>query len=416
MSIIASNLSIREVLLMATLEKRGPDSWRLTVELGFDTNGKRIRRRKTISSKTKREAEKELAKFVTEIETGEYISPQKMSFSSFVEEWKKKYAGKELAPKTLKNYLIHLKNHILPVIGHKQIDQILPMHILSLLDDISKSGARIDGRGQTLSSGTIQYIYRVIKNVFNQAVNWKLLQTHPIAGIKKPKVVSKDIEYYSEVEAQAVIFALTQEPLMWRIYCTAALIGGFRRGELVALEWSDINYEEQSIWINKSISLTENGQAVLGEPKSKSSIGKVDMPEWFMELLKLYQNKWEENKRNVQDLWIGAEHYYVFHGGFGKPLYFTYPSEWWRRFTEKHNLKRISLHGLRHTTAIILLEKQTDLKTIQERLRHSNFTTTANIYTHVTRKVSREAANKFDDLNPTQISEKFFVSISSPST
>ncbi|SEC75798.1 Site-specific recombinase XerD [Paenibacillus sp. GP183] len=240
----------------------------------------------------------------------------------------------------------------------------------------------------------------MIKNVFNQAVNWKLLKTHPMAGIKKPKVVSKDIEYYSEMEAQAVISALTHESLMWRIYCIAALVGGFRRGELVALEWSDINYEEQSIFINKSISLTENSQAVVGKPKSKSSIGKVDMPEWFMELLKQYQNEWEANKKNIQDLWLGADHNYVFHGGFGKPLYFTYPSEWWRRFTEKHNFKRISLHGLRHTTATILLEKQTNLKTIQERLRHSNFTTTANIYTHVTQKVSREAANKFDGLNP----------------
>ncbi|MGO4496286.1 tyrosine-type recombinase/integrase [Paenibacillus sp. 2RAB27] len=70
--------------------------------------------------------------------------------------------------------------------------------------------------------------------------------------------------------------------------------------------------------------------------------------------------KWEENRRDVKDLWLGAGHSYVFHGGFGKPLYYTYPSEWWRRFTERQNLKRISLHGLRHTTATILLEKQTD--------------------------------------------------------
>ncbi|MDQ0917583.1 site-specific integrase [Paenibacillus sp. V4I5] len=388
---------------MATLEKRGPDSWRLTVELGFDTNGKRIRKRKTVSNMTKREAEKALAKFVTEIEIGEYIAPQKMSFGYFVEEWKIKYASKELAPKTLKNYSVHLKNHILPVLGHKQIDQIQPMHILSLLEDLGKTGARKDGRGQFLSSGTIQYIYRVIKNIFNQATQWKLLKTHPMAGIKKPKVVSSDIEYYSEAEAQEVIRALSQESIMWRVYCTAALIGGFRRGELVALEWSDVNFEDASIWINKSISLTENGQAILGEPKSKSSIGKVDMPKWFMDLLKLYQIEWEENKRAVNDLWIGAGHSYLFHGGFGKPLYFTYPSEWWRRFTERHNLKRISLHGLRHTTATILLEKQTDMKTIQERLRHANFTTTANIYTHVTRKISREAANKFDSLNPSII-------------
>ncbi|WP_171691004.1 tyrosine-type recombinase/integrase [Paenibacillus germinis] len=114
-------------------------------------------------------------------------------------------------------------------------------------------------------------------------------------------------------------------------------------------------------------------------------------------------------RRNVRDLWIGAEHSYVFHGGFGTPLCFTYSSEWWQRFTERHNLKRISLHGLGHTTATILFEKQTDMKTIQERLRHANFATTANIFTHVTQKISHEAANKFDGLNSSQTREKLFV-------
>jgi len=94
---------------MATLENRGNKTWRLTVELGLDSDNRRIRNRKTITGFNKRDAAKELAKFVTEVESGQYIAPEKMTFREFVCEWEKKYAVKKLAPKTLTNYLGHLK-------------------------------------------------------------------------------------------------------------------------------------------------------------------------------------------------------------------------------------------------------------------------------------------------------------------
>lgn len=385
---------------MATIENRGNKTWRLTVELGFDSQGKRMRERRTVKGFTKREAEKELAKFVTEIEAGDYIAPEKMTFSEFAVEWEKKYAKKELALKTLTTYLCHLKNHIIPALGHIRIDQIKPLHIITLLDDLSKPGARIDGKGDTLSSGTIEYIHRIMKNLFNRAVDWKLIKSHPMQGIKKPRVKHATIQYYNQEEAKLAINALSKESIMWRLYCIGALIGGFRRGELLALEWSDIDYNEQTISIKESISLTVKGNAIITEPKTKSSSAKVDMPKWYMDDLKKYQDIWMEEKNLLGDEWLGGDREFIFHGGFGKPLYYSYPSKWWKQFTIRHGIKTISLHGLRHSTATILLENETDMKTIQERLRHASYTTTADLYTHVTKKGSRAAAEKFDMFDP----------------
>jgi integrase len=103
---------------MAHVEKRGKDSFRLVVPLGFNTEGKRVRKTKTVKCKNNTEAEKELAKFVVEIETGEYIAPQKMTFSMFIEEWKEKYARKHLGPKTFENYMSYLEQRIIPTFGH----------------------------------------------------------------------------------------------------------------------------------------------------------------------------------------------------------------------------------------------------------------------------------------------------------
>jgi integrase len=99
---------------VANIQKRGDNSWFLTVNIGRNSKGKYIRRTKTISCRTKREAESEYWKFRQEVEVGEYISPQKMTFGAFVEEWHSKYAIKHLEHKTLYTYMSNLKNRILP--------------------------------------------------------------------------------------------------------------------------------------------------------------------------------------------------------------------------------------------------------------------------------------------------------------
>ncbi|CAH1208291.1 hypothetical protein PAECIP111891_03190 [Paenibacillus allorhizoplanae] len=209
---------------MASVQKRGNSSFLLVVETGYGPTGERIKRTKTVKAEGIREARKLLAEFQTEVESGEYISPQKMTLEAFVTDWRAKYARKELAPLTLKNYDLHLKNHILPKFGHMRMDQIKPLHIVSFLDELSKPGARKDGQGELLSSGTIEYIYRVIKSLFNRAMDWQMLKKHPMEGIKKPKVVQMEMQYYDENEAQLAIVALYKEPLMWRLFCTGALV------------------------------------------------------------------------------------------------------------------------------------------------------------------------------------------------
>lgn len=132
---------------MAHIQKRGKNSWRLVVDAGWDANGKRIRRTKTIriedeallktTKKLQDYLNAELVKFKMEVEAGEYIAPQKMTFADFVEEWRAKYAEKKLAPLTLETYLSLLSQHVIPAIGHMRIDTIKPMHLVTLLAEIT---------------------------------------------------------------------------------------------------------------------------------------------------------------------------------------------------------------------------------------------------------------------------------------
>jgi integrase len=207
---------------MANLQKRGAYSWRLTVNAGKDASGKYIRHNKTVRCRTKKEAEIELAKFQVEVEAGAYISPEKLTLNAFIDEWKNKYAERELETKTLSIYLRILKNRILPMLGHLRLDQIKPLHVASFLSDLGKDGSRQDGKDGSLSSGTIHYVYRVLKNIFSRAVEWRVIKSNPVADVKAPKVVHKETEVYDENEVLALFEALQNEPYHWRMIITIA--------------------------------------------------------------------------------------------------------------------------------------------------------------------------------------------------
>lgn len=184
-----------------------------------------------------------------------------MHFSEFVEkEWAKKFAEKELSPLTFKTYLEHIKTHINPVFGHLQLSQIKTIHVVSFINDLEKS--RKDGKGGTLSSSTVLYIYKVLKSVLDRATDWRLISRNPMDGTKQPKIEKRKMKFYEENEARDVISALYKEPANWRLYFLGAMLGGYRRGELLALEWDDVNFIENTILIQKSISLTEGGKAI----------------------------------------------------------------------------------------------------------------------------------------------------------
>ncbi|MDE5167664.1 tyrosine-type recombinase/integrase [Paenibacillus larvae] len=405
---------------MASIEKRGTNSWRLVVEVGYDSKGKRVKRTKTVrvedqsllktTKKLREFLETELHKFKIKVEAGEYIAPQKMTLDQFVQdEWTPKYASKteNLSPLTYRNYISHINAHISPSLGHKHLGEIKTVHLLTFIDSLSKPGARKDGKEGRLSNGTIEYTHRVLKNILERAKEWGLIKVNPIVGVKKPKVNQTKFDFYDETEAQEVIAALDKEPRKWRLFILGSMIGGFRRGELLALEWADVDFKNMILSVNKSISLTVDGHAVEKEPKSKSSIRIVDMPEWYMDELKIHEHEWKKEKLSVGDKWRGGDRQYVFHGGYGKPFYHTTPTEWWNGFIKRHNLKRVRFHDLRHSSATLLIEAGASMKAIQQRLGHSKHQTTADIYAHVTKKVSRETAEKFNKFAPQKARPQF---------
>jgi len=402
---------------MANIVKRGKNSWRLVVELGYDANGKRIRRTKTIrvtdetllrTTKRLRDyLQRELAKFQAEVESGEYIAPEKMTFEEFIENhWRPKYAEKGranggLSARTFDNYYGHLRSRIIPFFGNRYLGEIKTLHIVDFFDRLEKD--RKDGKGDKLSGSTMLYIFKVLKNVFSKAVEWKVISKNPMDGLKQPKASDFEPQFYSESEARTLVLALMKEPKKWQLYFLGCIFGGYRRGEMNALQWKHVDFVRGGFHIQESITTKRRGQIIVESPKTKASKGFVDMPGWYMREMQKFRVEWEEERKLLGDRWQGGEQEYVFHRGDGQPFHPSTPTGTWRKFLKKNGLRPIRLHDLRHTMGSLLLDDDVDLKAIQERLRHAKLSTTSDIYLHLTREKKKRIAEKFDKFDPEKI-------------
>jgi integrase len=389
---------MRGVKKMANVKKRGEDSWRLTVYAGKDAKGNYIRHMQTVHCRTKREAETEWAKFKTEVEAGQYIKPQKMTFANFVKEWRDKYANEQLAERTMYTYESNIKLRLLPTFGHLQMEDITTLHIVNYLQTLGKEGGREDGKAGGLASGTIQYNHRILKNIFSLAVKWEVVKRNPVSSAQKPKVSYKDVLPYDEAEVQVLMLALEKEPIHWRVMIQLALTTGLRRGELLALEWKHVDWDNGLIHVLQSVSSTTAGVARVKEPKTRKSKRKVSLPEQLLKKLREYMVHQGKERDKLGEGWQGGEHLFIFAHPDGKAFHHERPYLWFRSFLKKTKLRYIRFHDLRHTSATLLINQGVHAKLISERLGHGNITTTMNIYGHALQTADKDAANKIGNV------------------
>ncbi|MEF3313843.1 site-specific integrase [Paenibacillus sp. GYB004] len=329
---------------------------------------------------------------------------QKTTFSDFIPIWKKGYAKENMGGKTILNVMSIVDSRLIPEFGDYWMSDITTLQI------VEWSGSLVNIKTQRpLATNSRLNIYKVMKSIFDAATGWGVIKSNPMDGVKRPsqgKKEKKEIRSKKKVftrgEVEKLLIALYALPARWRLYYTGAILGGFRRGELLAVEWKDIDQEKSAIWVDKQITLDEYGKKIEGEVKTEDSEGWIVMPKWYMDELKIYRRQWVKEKLNCKK-WLEDDKEYIFHSGNGVMYYPSTPTLTWGRFLAKNKLPHVKLHGLRHTAGMLLRESGTDLKTIQERLRHTKLDTTANIYSHKSESIDRAAVAPLEELNPKRV-------------
>ena len=401
---------------MASVRKRG-NSYQITVSNGRDMNGKQLIETATFTpdpQRTDKQNQKALEKFIFEFEekvkSGKFLDGEKLTFSSFTEKWLIEYAAVQLEATTVDIYKVLLKMHILPVIGHLKLAKIQPVHLNSLYSTMLTN--RLDGKDGGYSPTTIKRVHALISSILSTAVHWNILLENPCERVQPPKQTrnTDDIKYFTLEQSAAFLGALEHDykagsiRLQHVLFFQMALLCGLRRGELIALTWADLDMEKGTVSITKSTGLV-GGKPYTKAPKNKSSNRSISLPASVLQLAKRYRKEQLKYRLSLGSQWEGDN--YIFIQWNGRQMYPSTPYSTFKDIIHRHNgrteddaqkLPDIPLHGLRHTSATLLISQNIDVRTVSGRLGHAQTSTTMNIYSHALRKMDEKAADTLEGL------------------
>ena len=375
--------------MAGSIEKRGKNSYRLSCLAGYNLQGKPIKKTKTVHG-TKKEAEIELAKFVADVQNGMVIEGKSLKFSEFTEIWKRDYGSKELAPSTYKRYCRMLETRLLPYFGHFYVNKIKPTDIMQFYDLLSKDTQLVrkkdnDGNKtlKPLSGKTILEHHRLLRAMLHKAVYWQVIVSNPAERVQPPKAKKPKRKYYDDDQCKILLENLEQldeEQIKYKTAIILTVFTGVRLGELMGLEWNDIDFRNGIVSINRSSQYLADTGVFTKVPKTESSIREVAIPDFVISLLEEYKLWYDEQKSLYGELWINSNRLFV--QADGKPMHPSTISKWFVKFIGQIGLPVINFHGLRHTNATLLIAQNVDVAVVAARLGHAQITTTLNFYVH----------------------------------
>lgn len=398
---------------MASIRKRG-EHYQITVSNGRDVNGKQIREMATFTpdpAKTEKQNQKALEAFVFEFEqkvkSGKYLDGEKVTFQGFTDTWLADYAAAHLELTTIDIYKKLLRVHIIPAIGHLKLSRIQPTHLNKLYNTMLQE--RKDKGAGGYSPTTIKRVHALISSIMNTAVKWNIVLENPCERVSPPKQVrnTNDIKFFTLEQCGAFLEAVDRDLaagrilLQHKVFFHMALFCGLRRGELIALEWSDFDFNQNTVSVTKSTGLVE-GKPITKAPKNKTSIRVVSVPAQVIALVREYRKEQYKLRLSLGSYWKGSN--YVFIQLDGKQMYPSTPYGVFKDVIHRYNeeaavpLPDIPLHGLRHTSATLLISQNIDVRTVSGRLGHAQTSTTMNIYSHQLKKMDEKAAETLGDI------------------
>lgn len=392
--------------MTGSIEKRGKNSYRLVVFKSYDLDGKPIRHQKTLHCKNKSEAQTELAKFLTQVESRLVVDGNVPTFTQFVEIWTRDYALKELAPSTYYRYKRMLETRITPYFGHYKLDKIRPTDIMRFYDLLEQDTQLVrlkNNNGKKtrkpLSQKTILEHHRLLSAMLHKAVYWQLIVSNPAERVQPPKTQKPKRPCYDEEQTRILVEnleKLTGNDMKYRVAILLDIFTGARLGELAGLEWTDIDLKNGIITINKSSQYLSSKGVFTKAPKTESSVRDVAVPDFIVSLLEEYKLWYEEQKAFCGEFWNNSNRLFVQDNG--KPIHPSTISKWFVNFVQSIGLPVINFHGLRHTNASLLIGQQVDVATVSARLGHAQITTTYNFYVHPLKSHDKVAGNVLENL------------------
>ncbi len=381
--------------MRGSIRKRSKDSYTVTISLGWDATAGKYRYAHRQVQGTKRDAESVLAEMVRQTETGTLSKPDKTTLSGLLNRWLEDYARPRLQPRTVESYEDIIRKHIIPSLGWIAIKDLRPDHLNHHYAQQLKTG-RINGKGG-LGAKSVRNQHMVLHAALDAAVKWGLLMRNVADAADPPTAASKEPRIMTVNEAKDFLVAL-RESRYAPLFCLF-LFSGLRRSEALALRWSDLDFEANTVSISRSLHELRNGELVFQSTKTKAGRRLVSVPAQVMGVLAGHKTNVAFARRQF-GLPPAKDDDLVFTRLDGRPLLPATVTHAWIKLVRRLGLPGIRLHDARHTYASLMLRIGTSPKVVQELLGHAQIETTLGIYSHVLPGIKEDAVEKLGNLLP----------------
>lgn len=340
-------------------------------------NGVRKQHKKTIRTKTKREAEKILREIVSSLDNGSYIDPLKITLGEYLETWIEKYKAPYVEPNTTKSIRQHLHHIYKNDIQHRPLQELTTDHIQTLVNQLVKRG---------LKPRTIQRFRDNLRNGLNAAVELEYINRNPVKAVKIPTVSNDKDQRQIWTDSEIAIYMdyarANRSPLTDAI--EIILHTGLRRSEVAGLKWKAVHLDEPNPFlevINTRHSAQGGGYYEKG-PKSASGRRWIYLHRDAVDLLRTIQGSQQLYMIDQPEDWPTEPERFVISKPDGTPYAPSYIREKFQETIKALGLPHTTVHNLRHVHATKLAESGYPIERAGYRLGHANSTLTSQIYNH----------------------------------
>ena len=368
------------------IRERSPGHWAIVIDVRDSQTGKRKRRWHSFAG-TKRQAQVEAARLISELQKGAAVEPNRITLAQFLDQWLE-YIEPQVAPRTHERYGEIVRTYLAPALGTTLLTKMQAMTISAAYAGML-SGGRRKGNGG-LSPRSVHHCHRILSQALQQAVRWRMLSRNPCNDVDPPRIERRALKVWDVATmAQALECARSL-----RIFMPMLLAGmlGLRRGEIAALRWRHVDLDRAQVAIVESFEQTRLGVRVKA-PKSGRG-RKVALPTRVVAELRTWRTK---QAQELLRLGIRLnDDCFVCAGEDGQPIQPQSLTHAWHRFLARTNLPRLRFHDLRHSHATHMLVSGVHPKIASERLGHATVGLTLDTYSHVIPGMQEDAVARID--------------------
>lgn len=364
-----------------SIRKRSGGRWEGRYTAGYDPEtGKRIT--KNVLGKTQAEVKEKLTRAIEESKKLDIVRSDEYTVGEWLRLWYELYAKPNIRPTTADSYHRSIESHVIPRIGEIKLKQLTSRDIQKMYKDLQENGRLRKSKKQQngFSNATVRGIHMMLHNALDRAVKERLILRNPTEDCIIPKIQKQEMKILHPEDMKAYLEAADKRGVLPMFYLE--LVTGIRKRELTALLWSDLDEERRTISVSKQAVGNRHRNVTISRPKTENSVRKISIPRSAVELLRQEHEKHPDNPWMFPSPKTGE----MYHPDSIAKLH--------EKILKDTGLEHIRFHDLRHTFATMALQNGVDVKTVSSMLGHYDAGFTLRTYTHATRQMQEQAAEK----------------------